>query len=167
MRPYSFFVLPSSGHTLKSVALIAEVNGARVAFTGDLMLSGGTLYQLHAMEYDHGDLAGANWTAGTIYAVWKPNLRLALPSLGLIIDDFRGEYLQSKEGWACAGVLRVDHDDTARVDRYLSLKDCVDAGDVGFDFGMTDRIDRYLLLEDGAGATASSALPKDPLSFLF
>src|SRR5882672_59030 len=61
--PYSFFILPAPGHTLGSIALITEVDGTRIAFTGDLMHAGGKLYQLHAMEYDYGDLAGANLTA--------------------------------------------------------------------------------------------------------
>ncbi len=85
--PYSFFVLPAPGHTQGSVVLIAEIDSTRVAFTGDLMHAGGTLYQLHAMEYDYGDLAGANWTAGSIHALGKQNVQRALPSHGPVIDD--------------------------------------------------------------------------------
>lgn len=84
--PYSLYVLPTPGHTLGSVSLIADIDGARVAFTGDLMHAGGKLYQLHAMEYDYGDLAGANWTAGSIHALGKQEPELALPSHGPLID---------------------------------------------------------------------------------
>jgi len=88
--PYSFFILPAPGHTLGSIALITEVDGTRVAFIGDLMHAGGKLYQLHAMEYDYGDLAGANLTAQSIHALRKQNVQLALPSHGPVIEDPRG-----------------------------------------------------------------------------
>lgn len=85
--PYSFYVLPAPGHTQGSVTLIAEIDGAKVAFTGDLIHDGGTLYQLHAMENQYGDLAGANWTAQSIHALKKHNVQLALPSHGPVIKD--------------------------------------------------------------------------------
>ena len=53
-RGYRFFVLPAKGHTLGSSALIVEVDGQRLAFTGDLFAASGKLYQLHAMEYTYG-----------------------------------------------------------------------------------------------------------------
>src|SRR5436190_3033878 len=87
---YNFFILPAAGHTLGSIALITEVDGKRVAFTGDLMHEHGKLYQLHAMEYDYGDLAGANLTAQSIHALKKQNVQLALPSHGPIIEDPAG-----------------------------------------------------------------------------
>ena len=40
-RSREFFVLPTPGHTLGSVSLIAEVDGKKVAFTGDLLHSAG------------------------------------------------------------------------------------------------------------------------------
>jgi glyoxylase-like metal-dependent hydrolase (beta-lactamase superfamily II) len=85
--PYKFFILPTPGHTLGSITLITEVDGKRVAFTGDLMNAGGKLYQLHAMEYDYGDLAGANLTAQSIHALKNQNVQLALPSHGPVIED--------------------------------------------------------------------------------
>lgn len=85
--PYKFFILPAPGHTLGSIALISEIDGRRVAFTGDLLHDGGKLYQLHAMEYDYGDLVGANLTAQSIHALRKQNVQLALPSHGAVIED--------------------------------------------------------------------------------
>ena len=85
--PYSFFILPTPGHTQGSITLIAEIDDKTVAFTGDLMHQGGKLYQLHAMEYEYGDLVGANWTAQSLHALKKKNVDLALPSHGPPITD--------------------------------------------------------------------------------
>ncbi len=84
---YSFLILPTPGHTQGSVSLMVDVDRTRVAFTGDLMHAGGKLYQLHAMEYDYGDLTGANWTAQSIDALKKHDVQLALPSHGPAIDE--------------------------------------------------------------------------------
>ena len=84
---YTFDVLPAPGHTQGSIVLIGEIAGTRVAFTGDLMHDGGKLYQLHAMEYDYGDLIGCNWTAQSIDALSRQAVDLALPSHGPAIRD--------------------------------------------------------------------------------
>nr|WP_256379229.1 MBL fold metallo-hydrolase [Bradyrhizobium sp. WSM1417] len=57
-KEYKFRVLPATGHTYGMVCLNAEVDGKKGAFIGDLMTSGGKLYQLHAMEYSYSDLVG-------------------------------------------------------------------------------------------------------------
>ena len=68
-RGYRFYVLPAKGHTQGSVALLAEIDGRLVAFSGDLMVEGGRLYQLHAMEYTYGDMTGALFTLQSIQAL--------------------------------------------------------------------------------------------------
>ncbi len=85
--PYSLFILPTPGHTHGSVTLIVTLNGRTVAFTGDLMHDDGKLYQLHAMEYEYGDLIGATLTAQSITALRKKDVSLALPSHGPIIES--------------------------------------------------------------------------------
>ena len=84
---YTFYVLPAPGHTQGSVTLVAEIAGTRVAFTGDLIHDGGKLYQLHAMEYEYGDLVGCNWTAESIEALRRQQVSLALPAHGPAITD--------------------------------------------------------------------------------
>jgi len=84
---HSFFVLPTPGHTQGSITLIAEIDQTRVAFTGDLMHAGGKLYQLHALEYEYGDLSGVNWVAQSIQALKKKDVQLALPSHGSRIEE--------------------------------------------------------------------------------
>lgn len=41
-KEYEFRILPAKGHTYGMISLIAEVDGGKVAFIGDLMTSGGS-----------------------------------------------------------------------------------------------------------------------------
>jgi glyoxylase-like metal-dependent hydrolase (beta-lactamase superfamily II) len=81
-RGYIFHVLPAKGHTLGSSALLVEVDGSMLAFTGDLMSAGGTLYQLHAMEYCYGSMEGILFTLQSIQALRRKTLDIAYPSHG-------------------------------------------------------------------------------------
>ena len=102
---YRFWVLPAKGHTAGSVALLAEIDGRRIAFTGDLINRGGRLYQLHAMEYTYGDTVGVLFTMQSIQAL-RDALRgeavagrnltpspvpLILPSHGEPVEDALGD----------------------------------------------------------------------------
>ena len=82
----TFFVLPAKGHTSGSIALLAEIDGRLVAFTGDLLSAGGHLYQLHAMEYGYGDMAGVLFTLQSLQALRRRRPDLILPSHGSAIE---------------------------------------------------------------------------------
>jgi glyoxylase-like metal-dependent hydrolase (beta-lactamase superfamily II) len=86
-RGYRFHVLPGKGHTLGSSALIGEVDGRRIGFTGDLLCAGGKLYQLHAMEYTYGSMEGALFTLQSIQALRKQNVDVCCPSHGEPITE--------------------------------------------------------------------------------
>ncbi len=90
-RSYEFYVLPAKGHTFGSSCLIAEIDGRRVAFTGDLLSPGGRLYQLHAMEYIYGGLEGLMFTIQSIRALDRRGIDLGLPSHGDPIEDPAGD----------------------------------------------------------------------------
>ncbi|MCH2200332.1 MAG: MBL fold metallo-hydrolase [Fuerstiella sp.] len=81
-RGYEFYVLPAKGHTLGSSALLVEIDGNMLAFTGDLMSAGGKLYQLHAMEYCYGAMEGILFTLQSIQALRRKTLDIAYPSHG-------------------------------------------------------------------------------------
>lgn len=81
-RGYDFLVLPAKGHTAGSSALIAEIDGRTVAFTGDLMMAGGLVYQLHALEYGYGEMAGVAFTLQSLQALRRRDVDVALPSHG-------------------------------------------------------------------------------------
>ncbi|UPJ79356.1 MBL fold metallo-hydrolase [Bradyrhizobium sp. 183] len=95
-REYEFRVLPAKGHTYGMVCLIAEVDGKKVAFTGDLMTSGGKLYQLHAMEYHYGDFLGIEFTMQSILALKKENVETGYPSHGEPIREMNTDITSLK-----------------------------------------------------------------------
>jgi glyoxylase-like metal-dependent hydrolase (beta-lactamase superfamily II) len=90
-RGYQFFVLPAKGHTLGSSALLADIDGRLVAFTGDLFAAGGKLYQLHAMEYTYGAMEGVVFTLQSIQTLRKRQPAVCLPSHGDAITDVAGD----------------------------------------------------------------------------
>lgn len=90
-KQYEFRVLPAKGHTYGMVSLISEVDGRKIAFTGDLMASGGKLYQLHAMEYNYGDLLGVEFTMQSILALKMEDVEAAYPSHGNPISEVKAD----------------------------------------------------------------------------
>lgn len=90
-KEYEFRILPAKGHTYGMVSLVVEVDGKKVAFTGDLMTSGGKLYQLHAMEYNYGDLLGIEFTMQSILALKKEEVETAYPSHGMPINQVKAD----------------------------------------------------------------------------
>lgn len=90
-RNYRFYILPAKGHTLGSSALLAEIDGEPVAFTGDLMAAGGKLYQLHAMEYSYAAMEGILFTLQSLQALRKLAPLRCLPSHGSLIRDVNGD----------------------------------------------------------------------------
>ena len=53
-----FFVMPTPGHTLGSITLIAPVDGKRIAFTGDLMYAPGKIQNLYDTQINYGGAEG-------------------------------------------------------------------------------------------------------------
>ncbi|KUM26659.1 hypothetical protein AU467_20185 [Mesorhizobium loti] len=97
-RNYEFRILPAKGHTYGMICLIAKVDGTKVAFTSDLMVDGGKIYQLHAMEYSYGDLLGIEFTMQSVVALKKENVLVAYPSHGIPISkvNLNIEMLETK-----------------------------------------------------------------------
>jgi glyoxylase-like metal-dependent hydrolase (beta-lactamase superfamily II) len=56
--PVAFTILPTPGHTLGSVTLLAEIDGRRVAFTGDLLYAAGKVVTMYDMQYNYGAMDG-------------------------------------------------------------------------------------------------------------
>jgi len=83
---YTLEILPAKGHTMGSIAIISEIDGKKIAFTGDLIYEEGKLYQLHAMEYGYGDMAGLLFTHQSIRNLAAKRVDLLLPSHGPIIE---------------------------------------------------------------------------------
>jgi glyoxylase-like metal-dependent hydrolase (beta-lactamase superfamily II) len=81
------FTLPTPGHTLGSVTYLVEVDGMRVAFTGDLVHGDGRVWSLPSTQWTYSGVEG--WAATIVschtLAAREPNV--LLPSHGDAIDD--------------------------------------------------------------------------------
>ena len=85
--PYSFFAQPTPGHTLGHVALIAEIDGSRIAFSGDLTAAPGKVQTLYDLQYTYGAGDGVDYM---IYSLAKLRARgadLLCPSHGRPFGD--------------------------------------------------------------------------------
>ena len=82
-----FSILPSKGHTHGSSMLLTNVDGDRIAFTGDLLTRGGLLHEYHGLEYNYGDRQGALFTLQSCQALRRQMPDLTLPSHGEVITD--------------------------------------------------------------------------------
>ena len=83
----SLEVVPTPGHTKGSISLLAEIDGAAVAFTGDLIAGHGRVPTLHDLQWQYGmpDAVGAALHSVTALAGRGP--RRLLPSHGVPMDD--------------------------------------------------------------------------------
>lgn len=90
-RQYVFQVIPAPGHTQGSIALLTEVDGVMVVFTGDLIASAGLLWQVHALQWQYGggwgDAEGIQATALSLAEVLDARPDVLLPTHGQIIRD--------------------------------------------------------------------------------
>jgi glyoxylase-like metal-dependent hydrolase (beta-lactamase superfamily II) len=86
----SLEVIPTPGHTKGSISLLAEIDSAPVAFTGDLIAGHGRVPTLHDLQWQYGmpDAAGAALHSVTALAGRDP--RPVLPSHGAPISDGPG-----------------------------------------------------------------------------
>lgn len=86
-RDINLDIVPAKGHTHGSSMFIGEIDGCKVAFTGDLMQAGGVLYQYHSMEYGYGDREGIVFSLQSAQALRKHSPDMALPSHGGPINN--------------------------------------------------------------------------------
>jgi glyoxylase-like metal-dependent hydrolase (beta-lactamase superfamily II) len=83
-------ILPTPGHTKGSISMLAEIDGAPVAFTGDLIAGHGRVPTLHDLQWQYGmpDAVGAALHSATALAGRGP--RRLLPSHGPPMEDGPG-----------------------------------------------------------------------------
>ncbi|MDQ3404907.1 MAG: MBL fold metallo-hydrolase [Actinomycetota bacterium] len=88
--------LPTPGHTVGSVSYLVDIDGSRLAFVGDLLHDGGTLWSLAATQWtyagpwSHSGMEGITATALSCAVLLEEGPDLLLPSHGDPIDDPRG-----------------------------------------------------------------------------
>ncbi len=77
-----FFVLPTPGHTLGSISLIATVDGRRVAFTGDLMYAPGKILNLYDTQINYGGSEGIDLGIFSLARLGEMKPDMVCPSHG-------------------------------------------------------------------------------------
>ncbi len=85
-----FEVLPTPGHTVGSLSLLAEIDGRRVAFTGDLIAAPGKIWSLAATQWTYNEGEGLAATILSLLALKERHPALLLPSHGdpiAAVDD--------------------------------------------------------------------------------
>lgn len=83
----SLTVLPTPGHTLGSITLLAAVDGARCAFTGDLIYAPGKLWSLAATQWSYNGAEGVAASIPSLVALKAHTPDRLLPSHGVVMDD--------------------------------------------------------------------------------
>jgi glyoxylase-like metal-dependent hydrolase (beta-lactamase superfamily II) len=86
-RNTDFFVLPTPGHTLGSITLVADIDGKRVAFTGDLLHSPGKIQNLYDTQINYGGSEGIDFAIYSLAGLRERKPQMLCPSHGEPMDD--------------------------------------------------------------------------------
>lgn len=80
--PYEIFVLPTPGHTVGSITLLAQVDGKKTAFSGDLVHSPGKVVNLFDLQYNYGAVDGIDCAVHSLARLREAGPALVCPSHG-------------------------------------------------------------------------------------
>lgn len=81
------FVLPTPGHTLGSITLIAAIDGRKVAFSGDLMYAPGKIINLYDTQVNYGGSEGVDFGIYSLERLRERKPDLLCPSHGEPLPD--------------------------------------------------------------------------------
>jgi glyoxylase-like metal-dependent hydrolase (beta-lactamase superfamily II) len=82
-----FFVLPTPGHTLGSITLLAQIDGRRTAFSGDLMYAPGKIQNLYDTQINYGGSEGIDLGIYSLERLREQKPALLCPSHGEPLVD--------------------------------------------------------------------------------
>jgi glyoxylase-like metal-dependent hydrolase (beta-lactamase superfamily II) len=86
-RNTDFFVLPTPGHTLGSITLLATLDGRPTAFTGDLIYAPGKIQTLFDTQVNYGGAEGVDLGIYSLGRLAERNPALLCPSHGEPMSD--------------------------------------------------------------------------------
>lgn len=92
-----FFVLPTPGHTLGSLTLLATIDGRRTAFTGDLMYAPGKILNLYDTQINYGGSEGIDLGIFSLARLAKQKPDLVCPSHGEPLADPANAILETRK----------------------------------------------------------------------
>jgi glyoxylase-like metal-dependent hydrolase (beta-lactamase superfamily II) len=84
---YVFCVIPTPGHTLGSVSIVALIDGKKWVFCGDVMRDGGRLHKLYDLQPSYGGWEGVDQLYVSAKAIQKEIPDTICPSHGKVIND--------------------------------------------------------------------------------
>jgi glyoxylase-like metal-dependent hydrolase (beta-lactamase superfamily II) len=84
---FEVYTLPTPGHTLGSVTYFVELDGRRLAFTGDLVYGDGKVWSLAASQWTYSGVEGWAATIVSCHAVGVRQPDVLLPSHGDAVDE--------------------------------------------------------------------------------
>ncbi len=79
---YELLVLPTPAHTIGSITLLAQVDGKKVAFSGDLVHSPGKVKTLYDLQYNYGSVDGIDFAVHSLTRLREAGPDLVCPSHG-------------------------------------------------------------------------------------
>jgi glyoxylase-like metal-dependent hydrolase (beta-lactamase superfamily II) len=84
---FDVYTLPTPGHTVGSVTYLVDVDGRRLAFTGDLIYGEGKVWSLAATQWTYSEVEGQRATYLSLGVVREHEPELLLPSHGAPMPD--------------------------------------------------------------------------------
>nr|MBA2475964.1 MBL fold metallo-hydrolase [Actinomycetota bacterium] len=84
---FDVYTLPTPGHTVGSVTYLVDVDGRRLAFSGDLLYGLGKVWSLAALQWTYTGVEGEAATIISASTLADQGADLLLPSHGAPVDD--------------------------------------------------------------------------------
>ena len=82
----AFEVVPTPGHTTGSLSLLVQVDGRRIALTGDLIAGPGKIWSLAATQWSYNGAEGVAATVASLLDLRERECDLLLPSHGEVME---------------------------------------------------------------------------------
>jgi glyoxylase-like metal-dependent hydrolase (beta-lactamase superfamily II) len=82
-----FTVIPTPGHTTGAVTLLCDLDGRKLAFSGDLIAGPGKLWSLAATQWSYNGAEGVAATLASLLDLNEREREMLLPSHGLIMRN--------------------------------------------------------------------------------
>jgi glyoxylase-like metal-dependent hydrolase (beta-lactamase superfamily II) len=86
-KTIDFFILPTPGHTLGAITLVAAIDGKKIAFSGDLMYAPGKIQNLYDTQINYGGAEGIDMGIYSLERLRELKPALLSPSHGDTIPD--------------------------------------------------------------------------------
>ena len=82
-----FMIIPTPGHTTGSITIFADLDGKKMAFSGDLIYSPGKVWSLSATQWSYNGGEGLALSVLSLLDLKDRNPEIILPSHGEVMDD--------------------------------------------------------------------------------